>query len=166
MENYFSMSIQGAGVQILETVHIIATSKNFDTIKSRYEFLQERIETLRKAENNPQYPADVSASIEQYKSMYVNTPLNDFELSTVLKPNNFNVQNFYCDALVSCIKRFAEQQINEINSLKSENAKAKRKTKAIEKINLSKDELQSKCSSTSFYLTALNSLEAIQTIFN
>ncbi len=163
MDNYFSMTTQGAGVQILETVHIISTTKNFDTIKSRYEFLLERIDTLRKAESNRQYVVDVNASIERYKSMYYDKPLQSFEVAAVTKPNDFDVQNFYCNALVNCTKRFAEEQTNEIGSLKSENAKAKRRAKTIEKINLLKDELQNKCSSTSSYPTALNSLETIQT---
>ena len=166
MDNYFSMSIQGVGLQVLETVHIIATTKNFDTIKSRYELLLERIDTLRKAESNRLYSADINTSIETYKSMYHDRPLQDFELSAILKPNNFDPQNFYCEALVSCLKRFAEEQSIEIHGLKSENAKIKRRTKAIEKVNIAKSELQNKCSSTPSYLSALNSLETLQSTFN
>lgn len=159
MDNYFSMSIQGVGLQVLETVHIIATTKNFDTLKGRYELLVERLDTLRKAESNQQYSADINTSIETYKSMYYDRPLQEFEISSVLKPNIFNAQNFYCDALVNCINRFTREQINEIGNLKSENAKIKRRSKVIEKINLAKNELQNKCSSTPSYLSALNSLE-------
>ena|SRR5690242_8983379 len=166
MDNYFSMSIQGVGLQVLETVHIIATTKNFDTIKSRYELLLERIDTLRKAEGNQLYSSDINTSIDTYKSMYYDRPLKDFELSAILKPNNFDPQNFYCEALVSCIKRFAEEQTNEISGLKSENAKIKRKAKVIEKVNVAKIELQNKCSSTPSYLSALNSLETIQSNLN
>ncbi len=159
MDNYFSMSIQGVGLQVLETVHIIATTKNFDTLKGRYELLVERLDTLRKAESNQQYSADIYTSIETYKSMYYDRPLQEFEISSVLKPNIFNAQNFYCDALANCINRFTREQINEIGNLKSENAKIKRRSKVIEKINLAKNELQNKCSSTPSYLSALNSLE-------
>lgn len=159
MDNYFSMSIQGVGLQVLETVHIIATTKNFDTLKGRYELLVERLDTLRKAESNQQYSADINTSIETYKSMYYDRPLQEFEISSVLKPNIFNAQNFYCDALANCINRFTREQINEIGNLKSENAKIKRRSKVIEKINLAKNELQNKCSSTPSYLSALNSLE-------
>lgn len=166
MDNYFSMSIQGLILQVLETVHIIATTKNFDTIKGRYELLLERIDTLRKAESNRQYPADVNTSIGRYNSMYYDRPLHDFELAAIIKPNSFDAQNFYCEALVACMKRFAEEQSIKISSLKSENAKGKRISKTIEKIKLSKDELQSKCSTTSSYLSALNSLEAIQITLN
>jgi len=166
MDNYFSISIQGVGRQVLETAHIIATTKKFDTIKGRYELLLERIDTLRNAESNQLYSADINTSIETYKSMYYDRPLQDIELSAISKPNNFDVQSFYCEALVSCIKRFVEEQMNEISGLKSENAKTKRREKVIDKIKLSKDELQSKCASTSSYLTALNSLETIQATLN
>ena len=166
MDNYFSMSIQGVGLQVLETVYIIATTKNFDTLKSRYELLVERIATLRNAESNRLYSVDVNTSIETYKSMYYDRPLQDIQLSTLLKPNGFDVQSFYCEALVNCIKRFVEEQTNEISGLKSENAKTKRRAKVIDKIHLSKDELQSKCASVSSCLTALNSLEAIQATLN
>jgi hypothetical protein len=98
--------------------------------------------------------------------MYHDRPLQDIELSAILKPNNFDVQSFYCEALVNCIKRFVEEQTNEISGLKSENAKIKRRAKVIDKIKLSKDELQSKCASTSSYLTSLNSLETIQATLN
>ncbi len=162
MDNYFSMTIQGIGLQVLETVHIISTTKNFDTIKGRFELLLERLETLRKAESNSQYSIDIDTSVQTYKSMYYDRPLQDFELSAILKPNNFNVQTFYCEALVNCMKRFVEEQSNEINSLKSENAKVKRRVKIIEKINLSKAELENKCSSTSSFLTSSNTLEQLE----
>ena len=166
MDNYFSMSIKGVGLQVLETVHIIATTKDFDTIKSRYELLLERIDTLRNAEINRLYSADINTSIETYKSMYQDRPLDNIELSAILKPNKFDVQSFYCKALVSGIARFVDEQTNEISGLKSENAKLKRKAKIIDKIKLSKDEIQSKCASTSSYLNALNSLETIQSNLN
>lgn len=166
MDNYFSMSIQGVGLQVLETVHIIATTKNFDTIKGRYELLLERIDTLRNAESNRLYSGDINTSIETYKSMYYDKPLQDMELSAILKPNNFDVQSFYCEALVNCIKRVVGEQTNEISELKSENAKAKRRAKVIEKVNLAKAELQNKCSSIPSYLSALNSFETIQSALN
>ncbi len=156
------MSIQGVGLQVLETVHIISTTKNLDTIKGRYELLLERINTLRKAESNSQYSADINTSIETYQSMYYDRPLQDFELSAILKPNNFNTNDFYCEALVACMKRFTEGQLSEMSSLKSENAKIKRKVKGMEKIQLAMAELENKCSSASAYLSAINSLEHLQ----
>lgn len=166
MDNYFSMSIQGVGLQVLETVHVIATTKHFDTLKSRYELLLERLNTLRNAENNRLYSADINTSIETYKSKYYDRPLQDIEFSVVLKPNNFDVQSFYCEALVSCIKRFVEEQTIEISGMKSENAKTKRRAKVLDKLKLSKDELQNKCASASSYSSAINSLETIQATLN
>ena len=157
------MSVQGLGIQVLETVHIIATTKNIDTIKGRYELLVERIEFLRRAAKDRQYSTDVNASIERYKSMYHDRLLHDFELTAISKPNDFDTESFYCDALVACMKRFAMEQENEINSLKSENAKAKRRSKVVEKMISAKDELQYRCSSSLHYSSAVSSLQQMQT---
>jgi hypothetical protein len=156
------MSIQGVALQVLESVHIIATTKNIDTLKGRYELLLERVATLRNAETNRLYSADINASIETYKSMYHDRMLTDLQLSAVSKPTQFNVRSFYCEALVSCTKRFVEEQSNEISGMKSENAKTRRKAKIMEKIQICKNELQSKCASTSSFAASLNSLETIQ----
>lgn len=162
MDNYFSISIQGVGLQVLETIHIIATTKNFETLKGRYELLLERIAILRNAESNPLYSSDINTSIETYKSMYYDRPVQDLQLSAISKPNSFEMPSFYCEALINCVKRFVEEQTYEISGLKSENAKTKRRAKVIDKIKISMEELKSKCMSTSYYLTALNSLETIQ----
>jgi hypothetical protein len=159
MDTYFSMATQSVGLQVLETVHIIATTKNFETLKGRYELLLERIKTLREGENNPQYLGDMNFSVNAYKRLYNGRPIESFELASVLKPCDFNAQNFYCDSIVGCINKYAEEKINEITLLKSENAKAKRKTKIIEKVYLAKEELQNRCSSASSYSTALNEIE-------
>jgi hypothetical protein len=166
MDNYFSMSVQSVGLQVLETVYIIETTKNYDTIKGRYKLLVERIQTLRNAETNRLYSEDINNSIKSYKSMYFDRPFLDIQLSAILKPNIFNVQIFYCAALVNCIKRFVEEQTNEIDGLKNENAKIKRRLKVMDKIKLAKEELKNECESTSFYLSSLNTLEAIQSSLN
>ena len=64
------------------------------------------------------------------------------------------------------LKSSVEEQTNEISSLKSENAKSKRRIKVIEKIKLAKDDLQNKCSSTSSYLTATDSIGQLETTIN
>jgi hypothetical protein len=50
MDNLFAIEIQSAGMQVLESCYIIATSKNIDTIISRYDFLQERIKILKQGQ--------------------------------------------------------------------------------------------------------------------
>ena len=41
--NYFPTDVQRRGLQVLETMHIMGTTKSFDTLKGRFEFLSEII---------------------------------------------------------------------------------------------------------------------------
>ena len=161
MDNFFTIDIESAGKQVLETVHIIGTSKNIETIKSRYEFLLHRIATLKQGQSNPLYLACIQRSINTYKIMYYDKALQDYQLAILSKPNDFNLTEFYCNALVNATRKFLAEETEEINTMKRESAKAKRKTKVIEVIKSAKEELQNKCSSALSYSKALTEFEKL-----
>src|SRR3989442_265256 len=109
MDAFYTMGVQRAGLQALETSYIIGTSKNIETIKGRYKFLQAVYEgsnvsvigALKQAQNDPQYPACMKLAIEQYKNMYPGRDHLDFQLTILSNPNGFDLVDFYCTALVS-----------------------------------------------------------------
>lgn len=70
MDSFFLIEMQSAGTQVLESAYIIATSKNIETIKGRYVFLSQRIESLRQGQNNSQYITCIQSTIENYKRIY------------------------------------------------------------------------------------------------
>ena len=160
--DYLPQNIQRTGLQALETINIIGTSKAIDTIKGRYDFLLKIIDTLKKGQNNSRYLSDIQKSIDQYKSMYYDRVPQDYELALLLKPTNFDLTDFYCKALFSAFKRYYEEHQEEIKLLKRDDAKLRRKEKIKEIINFTKDELKSKCSSSSSYATAIKELENIE----
>lgn len=150
----------------MDTVYIICTSKNIETIKSRHDFLLTIIDTLKQGQNNPQYSVYIQVAIDSYKSLYYDRPPQDYQLAILSNPNDFDLNDFYCKALVNAMKRFCGEQENEINTLKKENAKAKRKAKVIEAIKSTQAELQSKCSRSSFYDQSISELEKLETTFH
>ncbi len=145
----------------METVYIIGTSKNIDTIKSRHNFLLTIIGTLKQGQSNSQYSTYIQMSLDYYKTVYYDRAPQDYQLAILSNPNNFDLNEFYCNSLVTAIKRFCGEQIEEIKSLKKETAKAKRITKVTETIKSAKNELQTKCSTASSYSTALAELEKL-----
>jgi len=165
MDNLFLMQMQSAGIQVLESVYIIATSKNIDTIISRHDFLLQRISTLKQGQSNFQYSDCVQLTIEHYKKMYYDRPLQDYQISILSNPSSFNINEFYCTSLANSMKRFCAEQIEEINAMKKETAKTKRAEKVIGVINKTKIELQTKCLSSSYYPTALSELENLEQSF-
>ena len=134
MDDFFAMDIRRAGIQVMETVYIIGTSKNIETIKSRHDFLLTIIDTLKQGQNNSQYSVYIQAAIDYYKSLYYDRPPQDYQLAILSNPNDFDLNDFYRKALVNAMKRFCGEQENEINALKKENAKVKRKAKIIEAV--------------------------------
>jgi hypothetical protein len=166
MDNFFTIEMQSAGIQVLESSYIIGTSKNIETIKSRQDFLLQRLQSLKQGQSNSQYSTCVGLTTEHYKTMYYDRPLQDYQLEIISNPNGFDINNFYCNSLVNAMKRFCAEQLKEINAMKKENAKAKRAAKVLATIGITKTELQTKCSTSAGYPTALTELENLETTFN
>jgi len=166
MDDFFAMDIRRAGIQVMETVYIIGTSKNIETIKSRHDFLLTIIDTLKQGQNKPQYSVYIQAAIDYYKSLYYDRSPQDYQLAILSNPNDFDLNDFYCKSLINAMKRFCGEQEIEISALKKENAKAKRKVKVIEAIKSTQAELQAKCCRASFYDQAISELEKLETTFH
>ena len=166
MDDIFSSQMQSIGIQVLESSYIIASSKNIDTIISRYEFLLVRTATLKQEQNNPAYSSCAQLVTDRYKELYYDRPLQDYQLSILSNPTGFDIGGFYCNSIVNAMKRFCGEQIEDINGMKKENAKIKRSAKVLETISKTKTELQTKCSAVTSYSTALNELNNLETTFN
>ena len=160
--DYLPQNIQRTGLQVLETIHIIGTSKAIDTIKGRYDFLLQIIGTLQKGQSNSRYLSDIQKSIDTYKSMYYDRVPQDYELALLLKPTEFDLTDFYCKSLFSAFKRNFEEHSEEIKLLKREDAKIRRKEKIKEIIKFTKGELNSKCSNAPSFATVISELEKIE----
>jgi hypothetical protein len=119
----FFIEMQSAGMHVLESSYIIATSKNIDTIKSRYEFLLERTVSLKEGQSNPQYSSCVQLATDRYQKLYYDRPLQDYQLSILSNPNGFEISKFYCNSLVNAMKRFCAEQTEEINAMKRKQQK-------------------------------------------
>jgi hypothetical protein len=165
MDTFFVMDVQRAAIQTMESLYILSTSKNVETIKSRYDFLLTVLPTLQSTKNNPQYSSIIKMTLDQFKTMYPNSVPKDYQLSALSNPETFNVNDFYCKSLVDTIKRFCEKQSEEIKSLKKEGAKNKRISKVIETIKSTQLELESKCSSSSFFSTSVNEFNKLVDTF-
>lgn len=159
MDTFFAMDTQRAVIQTMESLYILATSKNIETIKGRYEFLLTLIPTLKSAKNNSQYSIVIQSAFGQFKTMYPTSVPQEYQLSVIHNPETFDINEFYCSSLVNATKRYYEKQLEEINALKKETAKTKRVAKVIDTIKLVQNELQLKCSASDSYSTANVELE-------
>jgi hypothetical protein len=167
MDTFFTLDVQSAAIQIMETLYIIATSKNINTIEERYDFLLTRIPTLRSAKSNSQYSTIIRTAIDQFKTLHpAVSALEDYQLTALDNPDIFDFTDFYCNSLINAIKRFCEKQSEEIKALKKEVARAKRISKVIETINSTQHELEAKCSSALSFQTVLSEFKKLSDTFS
>jgi hypothetical protein len=154
MDTFFAMDTQRAVIQTMESLYILATSKNIETIKGRYAFLLTLIPTLKSAKNNSQYSKVIQSAFGQFNTMYPTSVPQEYQLSVIHNPETFDINEFYCSSLVKATKRYYDKQLEEINALKKETAKTKRVAKVIDSIKLVQNELQLTCSASESYPTA------------
>jgi len=161
MDTFFVMDTQRAIIQTMESLYILATSKNIETIKGRYDFLLTLLPTLKSAKNNSQYSNVIQSALGQFQTMYPASVPQNYQLEVINNPEIFDPSDFYSNSLVNATKRYYEKQLEEINALKKETAKTKRVAKVIDTIKLVQNELQLKCSASKSYSTAIVELENI-----
>lgn len=159
------MDVQRAAIQTMETLYIIATSKNIGTIRGRYDFLLTVIPTLKSAKSNTQYSTIIKMALDQFNTMYPTSAPQDYQLAALSNPNTFDVNDFYSNSLVNAIKRFCEKQTEEIKALKKESIIAKRISRVIEIIKSTQYELETKCSSALSFPTALDEFKKLADTF-
>lgn len=133
--NYQPFQIQRQGIQLLESLNILHTTKNIDTLKSRYEFIQKMYNDFIKASYKKRYISDIQIAVDEYKTMYYDKIINDFELKLLVKPNNENLTDYYSECLYNCFNQFVEEQEYQIANLKREDAKKRRKGKIVSVAN-------------------------------
>lgn len=161
MDTFFAMDTQRAVIQTMESLYILATSKNIETIKGRYDFLLTLLPTLKIAKDNSLYSTLIKSALGQFQTMYPASVPQEYQLAVLSNPDTFDINEFYCSSLVNATNRYYEKQFEEINALKKETAKTKRVAKVIDTIKLVQNELQLKCSDSESYPTANVELEKL-----
>lgn len=122
-----SFQLQNKGVQLLESIHIVGATKNIDTLIGRYDFILKMYDDFIDVSTSGRYLSDIQISIDRYKSMYYDRVINDYELKLIVQPNQNDMKDFFTKSLFKCFSQFYEQQCEEINRLKTDSAKQKRK---------------------------------------
>ena len=129
------------GVQILESLNIIATTKSIDTLLGRFEFLEKIYDYFILASSNKRYISDIQISIDEYKTRFYERIPMESEINLLIKPNKNNLITFYIKCIYDCLVRFKEIQILQIENLKQQNAKIRRFNKIVDVAKLSKSEM-------------------------
>lgn len=161
MNDIFSISIQSTSIQFLETLYILDNSKNIETIKTRIEFLETVTDRLRTLKYNPDFQFHIKLAIDHYSVTYYNRSPSEKDITRLLNPESFELESYCITSLINGLKRFFEEQLDEIEYLKSSSSKDKRISKVIHNILIAKNFLQMKFSESKSYSEGIAEIEKI-----
>jgi hypothetical protein len=142
---YQKETVIGKIYQALESIEIIETTKNIDTLESRYNFLLQLFQELKLASYTPRYVNDVQVALDQYKQMYYDKTPTQIQLVGLLKPKDFDMVTFYCNSIYNCFIKHYETQMKEIAILKTESGKKGRYKKLYESVLKAKQLMYDDC---------------------
>lgn len=125
--------IEGKGFQLLESVEIITNTKNLDTLKGRIEFINSIYPSLLSYSSLHRYIMDAQKAIDRYKSIYYDRILTSVQSILLLKPNMDMLKQLYSDCILTCYTRYVDQQREEMERLKTNAAKERRREDIIKK---------------------------------
>ena len=132
---YQKEQVRGKILQSLESMEIIESTKNLDTLQSRYSFLQKLFHELQIASTNSRYLRDAQDSIDDYKQLYYDKIPRRTQLAGVLKPLDFDIVAFGGESVFNCFMRHYDFQLQQIDSLKTESGKKGRYKKLLESLD-------------------------------
>jgi hypothetical protein len=161
MDNISSMTIQSISIQFLETLYILSSSKNIETIQSRIEFLEDVTDRLKNLSYNPDYQYLTQIATDDYKLRYFNRIPDESDLSRLLSPHSFDLEAYCIISLINGLKRYFEEQLEEIEYLKSSSSKEKRISRVIHNILSVKNYLQMKFCESKSYEAGIEEIEKI-----
>uniref|UniRef100_UPI0030ECB785 hypothetical protein n=1 Tax=Riemerella anatipestifer TaxID=34085 RepID=UPI0030ECB785 len=159
--NYVPMQIQRQGLQLLESINILNTTKNLDTLIGRYDFVSKMYDDFRKASHNKRYISDIQVAIDQYKSIYYDRILKDYELQLLVQPDHDKLTDYYSNCLFNCFNGFYKEQLEQLENLKRDDAKQRRKEKIVKIADMTISEFDKNGSDNDRFKPMLNSLREI-----
>jgi len=153
--------IHRESLQILESLHVLSTTKNHDTLVGRYEFISTMYGDIIKASKQKRFLSDIQVAIDDYKLRYYDRILDDHEIQLLVEPDYEKLTEYYSYCLFHSFNSFYSEQKEQIENLKRDDAKLRRKEKIIEVGNKTLTEFGINGSDNDRYRALLNSLKEL-----
>lgn len=113
--------------QALETIKILQSTNKYDTFTSRLSFLCDLSEDISKYKNSNQYEEYVNMAIKRYKQAHKTDIITRRQKDFIRDPDIIHNHDFTAKLKARFFIDFCEAMQDEINKLKTETAKQRRK---------------------------------------
>lgn len=118
----------GNGIQLLESIQIIATTHNVQTLDSRIKYIIPLYERFLANSRFEIYDDIVGMAIEQYRMKYPDRTLTNNQLLLIKVPDRNDLLSFISQSISGSYTRYVRLQQEQINGLVRQSAKEKRYT--------------------------------------
>lgn len=126
------IQVNSRGVQLLESLHIIETTKSIETLSSRIDFLLEIYSSLVVlAMFKQRYVTEAEKAMNTYKTRYPDRIITQPQAALLLTPNLDQLKNHISSCVVLSYGAFVKSELFHIEKLTRESAIHNRKESII-----------------------------------
>lgn len=122
----------GKMFQTLEAVYQIEHTVKWDVFNSNLQFLESVSSDLISFRTNDQYTEYAKSALNDYKSKYYDHELSNLQNNIINSPSIIQTLEFHDKQRVSWFERYCASMRSDIESLKTEPAKEKRREKILD----------------------------------
>ncbi len=121
------MQIGTRGIQLLENLHIVETTKNPDTLTGRMKYILEFYPSFTALGLFPkQYSHEAEKAAVSYKERYPGREISPKSMSLLLTPNMNEMGTHIANCIVVSYGEFVKSEVLHIETLRRDSAKQKR----------------------------------------
>ena len=124
--------IQSTLLQVLETSYIIETSISPDTVIGRCSFLKEKFTEIISLRANHRFNIELQEAVDNYKQIYYDKTITEKQIFIITKADFGYLIKFFLDNISRSFYSYTDKQLKEINALKKDETKIKRKSKLLD----------------------------------
>lgn len=123
----------GTIMQAMESIAIIETTANLDTLISRFDFLKIKLSDICSAYKDDMvgYMVAKTGAMIWYKQSYYDKDISKHMEAIISHPEN-ELRDFYSHSIVHCLSAFCDKMEKEMHTLKTDKAKDRRRCKVVE----------------------------------
>lgn len=115
--------IASRGVQLLESLEIIATTRNMETLERRISFITDFYSTfVVMAVFGQQYLNEVEKAFNSYKERYPGKEIKAAQASLLITPNMDDLNSYFANCIVVSFGEFVKEQAEVISKLQRQHA--------------------------------------------
>ena len=130
-------SLHRRGLQMLESIYVVETTKNLSTLSGSIDFLTHNYSWFITISGVlSRYENDIQAAVDEYMLRYYDRQITVRQKVLMFTPDNERLNEFLSLSICRCFTEYAARQADDMAKLKTEAAKHRRKVDILDKSDI------------------------------